>query len=203
MITSRSTLSVSAGLAVLAVVLAAWWISFGPRAEGGRDKQASTAVPLSRQQRSALDAKGQPIRTIAAGPRSGSETHASFQPPESGAVAPGPSVATPASVSSPPRPVNPGAPAEAKSPAEQADTASAPGVRTDMAANGAGDPAAPPGGSVDLNTASVEQLNALGAGMIGRRIIEFRPYAAPEDLVTRRVLKRADYETIKAAVTAR
>ncbi len=72
-----------------------------------------------------------------------------------------------------------------------------------MAANGAGDSAAPPGGSVDLNTASVEQLNALGAGMIGRRIIEFRPYAAPEDLVTRRVLKRADYETIKAAVTAR
>ncbi|MGH1571816.1 ComEA family DNA-binding protein [Methylobacterium sp. P31] len=59
------------------------------------------------------------------------------------------------------------------------------------------------GGSVDLNTASVEQLNALGAGMIGRRIIEFRPYASPEDLVTRRVLKRADYETIKAAITAR
>jgi hypothetical protein len=202
LITSRSTLSVSAGLAVLAVVLAAWWISFGPRAEGGRDKQASTAALLSRQQRSALDAKGQPIRTIAAGPRSGSETHASL-PPERGAVAPAPSVATPASVSSPPQPVNPGAPAEAKSPAGQADNASVSGVRTDMAANGASDPAATPGGSVDLNTASVEQLNALGAGMIGRRIIEFRPYASPEDLVTRRVLKRADYETIKAAVTAR
>jgi DNA uptake protein ComE-like DNA-binding protein len=76
-------------------------------------------------------------------------------------------------------------------------------VRTDTATNSADDPSAPPGGSVDLNTASVEQLNALGAGMIGRRIIEFRPYASPEDLVTRRVLKRADYETIKAAVTAR
>ncbi|GJE52948.1 hypothetical protein GOFOIKOB_6023 [Methylobacterium tardum] len=39
--------------------------------------------------------------------------------------------------------------------------------------------------------------------MIGKRVVEFRPYASVEDLVTRRVLKRADYETIRAAVTAR
>ncbi|WP_244424632.1 hypothetical protein [Methylobacterium nodulans] len=49
----------------------------------------------------------------------------------------------------------------------------------------------------------MEELNALGAGMIGRRIIAFRPYASPEDLVTKRVLKRADYEIIKAAVVVR
>ncbi len=60
-----------------------------------------------------------------------------------------------------------------------------------------------PGGSVDLNTASVEQLNGLGAGMIGKRIIEFRPYTSPEELLTRRVLKRADYDTIKNAITVR
>ena len=28
---------------------------------------------------------------------------------------------------------------------------------------------------IDLNTASVEELNALGAGMIGRRIVAYRP----------------------------
>ncbi|MER2264502.1 helix-hairpin-helix domain-containing protein [Methylobacterium oxalidis] len=59
------------------------------------------------------------------------------------------------------------------------------------------------GSGIDLNTASVEELNALGAGMIGRRIIAFRPYASPEDLVIRRVLKRGDYEIIKAAVAVR
>ncbi|MBP2498798.1 DNA uptake protein ComE-like DNA-binding protein [Methylobacterium sp. PvP062] len=70
-------------------------------------------------------------------------------------------------------------------------------------ASGSGQPPASPGQGVDLNTASVEELNALGAGMIGRRIIAFRPYASPEDLVTRRVLKKADYEAIKAAVAVR
>ncbi|MCJ2054458.1 ComEA family DNA-binding protein [Methylobacterium sp. J-070] len=72
----------------------------------------------------------------------------------------------------------------------------------DTTANSANEPAAT-GGSVDLNSASVEQLNALGAGMIGKRIIEFRPYASVDDLVTRRVLKRSDVETIKGAVTVR
>ncbi|WP_345819269.1 helix-hairpin-helix domain-containing protein [Methylobacterium fujisawaense] len=56
---------------------------------------------------------------------------------------------------------------------------------------------------MDLNTATVEQLNALGAGMIGKRIIEFRPYTSPDELLSRRVLKRADYDTIKSSVTVR
>ena len=56
---------------------------------------------------------------------------------------------------------------------------------------------------MDLNSASIEQLNALGAGMIGKRIVEFRPYPMPEDLVTRRVLKKSDYEAIRSAVTVR
>ncbi|GEP07905.1 hypothetical protein MOX02_59430 [Methylobacterium oxalidis] len=69
-------------------------------------------------------------------------------------------------------------------------------------ASTAAEPAAS-GTSIDLNTASVEELNALGAGMIGRRIIAFRPYASPEDLVNRRVLKRSDFEVIKTAITVR
>jgi hypothetical protein len=49
----------------------------------------------------------------------------------------------------------------------------------------------------------VEQLNALGAGMIGKRIIEFRPYVSVDELLARRVLKRSDYEAIKGVVTVR
>ncbi|MET0258134.1 MAG: helix-hairpin-helix domain-containing protein, partial [Methylobacterium sp.] len=59
------------------------------------------------------------------------------------------------------------------------------------------------GEGVDLNTAPLEALNALGAGMIGKTIIANRPYAAPEDLITRRVLKRQDYEAIKPNVVVR
>lgn len=57
--------------------------------------------------------------------------------------------------------------------------------------------------SVDLNTASLEQLNALGAGMVGKTIIANRPYTAPDDLLAKRVLNRRDFETIKPRVTAR
>jgi len=63
---------------------------------------------------------------------------------------------------------------------------------------------APAAGLVDLNTASVDQLNALqGAGSIGRAIVRGRPYASTDDLVTRRVLRRSVYEQIKDQVTVR
>nr|WP_236960776.1 hypothetical protein [Methylobacterium durans] len=39
--------------------------------------------------------------------------------------------------------------------------------------------------------------------MIGRRIVAFRPYSSPENLVNRRVLKKSDFEIIKAAVAVR
>jgi DNA uptake protein ComE-like DNA-binding protein len=53
---------------------------------------------------------------------------------------------------------------------------------------------------VDLNTASLEELNDLGAGRIGRAIIRGRPYASAEDLVTKKVLRRSDFEKIKGLV---
>ena len=57
---------------------------------------------------------------------------------------------------------------------------------------------------VDLNTASVEQLNSLrGGGRIGRAIIRGRPYASAEDLIKKRVLTRAAYDAIKDQVTVR
>lgn len=185
----RSVLSVSAGLAVIAVIFAALWIGYGPRPQGGLDKRAAGAVPLSQQPRTPVDARGQSIRAIAPGPPSA---------PGMVATAPSPPAAAPAGLPAPPGPsTDPG------SPARQPDGPSATALRTETVPNAAQDPSTAPAGSVDLNTASVEQLNALGAGMIGRRIIEFRPYAAPDDLVTRRVLKRGDYDTIKNAITVR
>jgi DNA uptake protein ComE-like DNA-binding protein len=55
---------------------------------------------------------------------------------------------------------------------------------------------------VDLNSASVAALNALGGGMIGRAIVGGRPYASPEDLLAKRVLNRATYERIKDQIAA-
>ncbi|WP_133123171.1 ComEA family DNA-binding protein, partial [Methylobacterium frigidaeris] len=62
----------------------------------------------------------------------------------------------------------------------------------------------PATGTVDLNTASLAELNGLrGGGMIGRAIIAKRPYTSPSDLLSKRVLSRATYEKIKDQVTVR
>ncbi|WP_052954910.1 helix-hairpin-helix domain-containing protein [Microvirga vignae] len=59
-------------------------------------------------------------------------------------------------------------------------------------------------GLVDLNTASVAQLNSLrNVGPLGRAIIKGRPYASVEDLVKRKVLRRSVYEKIKDQITVR
>ena len=60
------------------------------------------------------------------------------------------------------------------------------------------------GSLVDLNTASLEELNSLrGGGLIGRAIIRGRPYASVEDLVKKRVLNRSKYQRIQDQVTVR
>ncbi|MBY0256551.1 helix-hairpin-helix domain-containing protein [Methylobacterium sp.] len=57
---------------------------------------------------------------------------------------------------------------------------------------------------VDLNTGSVAELNGLrGGGMIGRAIVQKRPYASVGELLSKRVLSRAVYERIKDQVTVR
>lgn len=67
--------------------------------------------------------------------------------------------------------------------------------------------APPPAGAsglVNLNTATLEQLNAIdGAGPVARAIMRGRPYASAEDLVTKRILRRSVYERIKDQVTVR
>ena len=57
---------------------------------------------------------------------------------------------------------------------------------------------------VDLNTASLAELNGLrGGGSIGRAIIQRRPYAAIDQLLSKRVLSRATYDKIKDQITVR
>jgi DNA uptake protein ComE-like DNA-binding protein len=58
-------------------------------------------------------------------------------------------------------------------------------------------------GRVNLNTASVADLNGLGAGMIGRAIVAGRPYRDAEDLLSKRVLNRSTFAHIKDQVAAR
>ena len=65
-------------------------------------------------------------------------------------------------------------------------------------------PAGTSSGPVNLNTATLEQLNAIdGAGPVARAIMRGRPYASAEDLVTKRILRRSVYERIKDQVTVR
>jgi DNA uptake protein ComE-like DNA-binding protein len=57
---------------------------------------------------------------------------------------------------------------------------------------------------VDLNTASLEQLNVLqGGGLIGRAIIRRRPYTSVEDLLVKQVLSRSTYKRIANQITVR
>ena len=54
---------------------------------------------------------------------------------------------------------------------------------------------------VDINTASVEELNRLG-GRFGRAIVAGRPYASTDELVSKRVLTRSTFSQIKDQITA-
>ncbi|KQQ23450.1 hypothetical protein ASF53_03635 [Methylobacterium sp. Leaf123] len=57
---------------------------------------------------------------------------------------------------------------------------------------------------IDLNTASVAELNGLkGGGAIGRTIVQHRPYASVDQLLSKRVLNRATYQRIKDQVSVR
>ena len=71
------------------------------------------------------------------------------------------------------------------------------------AAGNASDAAGPRAVSVvDLNTGSLAELNGLkGGGMIGRAIVQRRPYTSVDQLLSKRVLSRSTYDRIKDQVT--
>jgi len=125
-----------------------------------------------------------------------------------------PAVSPPSSALAPDAP----APVPEQSPMAQPQDAAAIGEPSlppalDMSVTGAvtkqaalPEPAAPAPATVlvDLNTASLEQLNSLkGAGALGRAIVKGRPYKSVDDLVRKKVLRRQVYEKIKDQVTVR
>ncbi len=61
-----------------------------------------------------------------------------------------------------------------------------------------------PAEKVDINTASRDELRTLPqiGSLRSKLIIRARPYAAPEDLVRRKVLKEAIYDKIKPCIVA-
>ncbi len=148
------------------------------RAEPGRSVAPATPPPSE---------SGDPVRSVYPGPRP-AEPPAPRQPPVA-ETAPAPvPLPSPAPAPSPPPVFTPAAP-------------SAPLPRSDTTADTTAD--VPSSGTVDLNTASVAELNGLGGGMIGKAIIAKRPYASPGELLSKRVLSRATYEKIKGQVTVR
>ena len=59
------------------------------------------------------------------------------------------------------------------------------------------------GKGVDINSASAETLNHLqGGGRIGQSIVQHRPYKSVDELVKKRVLRRAVYDQIKNQIAA-
>lgn len=106
-------------------------------------------------------------------------------PPEPVPPAPAPSLPAPPPPAPPPPPPVADTPPAADPSAQAADNAAPRAV-----------------GLVDLNTASVADLNRLrGGGAIGRAIIKGRPYTAVDQLISKRVLSRGTYERIKDQVS--
>ena len=97
-----------------------------------------------------------------------------------------------------PKPAAP-PPAAAKAPA----AAAAPAAATAPAAPAA--PRAPAADKLDINTASVEQLEALkGVGPVrAKAIVKGRPYKGKDDLVRRKIVPQSVYDGISEQIIAK
>jgi DNA uptake protein ComE-like DNA-binding protein len=62
----------------------------------------------------------------------------------------------------------------------------------------------PAGGTVDINSASTDQLAALPgiSGVRAQRIVDNRPYSAPHDLVSKGLISEAEYSRISGKIVA-
>lgn len=182
-------LSGSAILRVLLLILAAaglaWIIQsvwlHGPESEAAAPAAATVTPGRPSGAGSALPPPA-PVRVV-------KPAEPSTEPPRPVAEAPPP--ALPASPAADPAP----------SPAPVARTAA---PETDPVAEA--EENAPPAAVslIDLNTASLAELNGLkGGGAIGRTIVQHRPYASVDQLLSKRVLNRATYQRIKDQVIVR
>ena len=90
-------------------------------------------------------------------------------------------------------------------PAEQSAPPASSAVEPSSSAQQVAAPAlstAPNSPLVDINSASVDELNGLG-GQFGKAIIRGRPYGSIDELVSKRILKRAVFSRIKDRIAAR
>nr|WP_210497110.1 helix-hairpin-helix domain-containing protein [Microvirga antarctica] len=155
--------------------------------EGATVASASAAVERPLTDKS--PAQKDPVAPLTAPPRVPLATQLSAEPAR--AFAPTQSPGIPARA----QPERPSLPSAEPKPAVVA-SASTPGT--------ADASASPSADLVDLNSASIEQLNALrGGGMIGRAITRGRPYRSAEDLMRKRILNRSAFERVKDQVTVR
>jgi len=95
-------------------------------------------------------------------------------------------------------------PATTPAPSTKTEPARTPTPGTKPATKPAQTSAACPEEKVDVNAASTDNLKKLPQIGVQRAnaIVKARPYAAPEDLVKKKVLKKAVYDKIKACITA-
>ena len=197
----RSTLFLGFTLVVLAGALSALWLALGPRPSAPPQPKVAEKpaepppAPVARTEPPPPPQPG--VRSVypGAGPSVARAPQPDNAPP---AIRPPPAAPPPAPVPPPAAPPTTGEPGRTADLEPPTSVAPVPAVPPS-------DENAPPvdPDAVDLNTAPLEALNALGAGMVGKAIIANRPYASPDELVTRRVLKRQDFEAIKPRVVVR
>ncbi|MFF8803003.1 MULTISPECIES: helix-hairpin-helix domain-containing protein [unclassified Methylobacterium] len=150
----------------------------------------------------------------AAGSAETGRTKASAAPPQTGPVrvvtpaepprSEAPQAAPQSAVQAAPQPA-PAPPPPAAPPVPQPSAVPAPAPpEPDPVAEAEENAPAPAIALVDLNTATLAELNGLkGGGAIGRTVIQHRPYASVDQLLSKRVLNRATYQRIKDQVIVR
>ena len=162
----------------------------------------SADPPIPAEPQPAPKAARDPVRTIPttkAPPASAAQPAPPVTPEPATGASPGPSPSpSPNAPADSVRADLPAAPPAARMPSEVGPSPDG----TD-AAERAQDDAGPRAlALVDLNTATLAQLNGLkGGGNIGRAIIQRRPYSSVDQLLSKRVLSRATYDKIKDQVT--
>ncbi|MCY1644120.1 ComEA family DNA-binding protein [Methylorubrum sp. SL192] len=177
-------LSGSAILRVLLLILAAAGLAWIIQSVWlhGPDSEAAATVTPGRPSGAASAPPPVPVRVV-------KPAEPSPEPPRPVAEAPPPALpaSPPADPAPSPAPVARTAPPESD-PAAEAEENAPPAVVS----------------LIDLNTASLAELNSLkGGGAIGRTIVQHRPYASVDQLLSKRVLNRATYQRIKDQVSVR